>query len=40
MLGSRIADRIDLGALIQTAKWLEGLLERQLPGMLMKAGLS
>lgn len=40
MLGSRLADRIDLGALIQTAKWLEGRLERQLPGMLMKAGLS
>ncbi|SDI45738.1 hydroxymethylglutaryl-CoA lyase [Natribacillus halophilus] len=29
---------IDLEAMIATAKWLEGLMEKTLPGMVMKAG--
>ncbi len=36
--GMGIDTGIDLERLIETAVWLEGILERPLPGMLMKAG--
>ena len=36
--GEGVDTGIDLGALIHVTEWLEGVLERQLPGQLYRAG--
>jgi isopropylmalate/homocitrate/citramalate synthase len=36
--GEGVETGIDLDALIEVAEWLEGRLERQLPGQLYRAG--
>jgi hydroxymethylglutaryl-CoA lyase len=38
--GMEIETNIDLEKLLETSKWLEGIMGRPLDGMLMKAGIA